>query len=420
MNPVDGILRSSCLLGKNLFICQTTGKTVKGILREKGTWKVKLETAEGHPEYHSLACPWDSTHTLEVKHCGSQATLACKGCGGMWLAIIEKDSRLEYYPKSATADFIEEGEIRILESEQVNFVKDAHVNMMTEKQSQPSLVESLESVRRKIQDRIELGYQLRDQPIYSEDELEKVREKCRKWAESNRVLSSHLSRLFNDLSIVDKCRSFSDHTPPPIMPSMAPTLPELIDKYQKRMTPRITELEGLLEAINLNLKLPENIHLGSSLDPTFTQKIEVFIVHGRDLDTAEVIARTVEKLGIEAIILHEKPDEGRTIIEKLEALAENASFAIVLFTPDDVGTLKDKVDDKGNPRARQNVIFELGYFIGKLGRKRVRIIYKGEVESPSDIDGILYIRMDECGAWRQKLAQEMASAGLPIAISAIL
>ena len=78
---------------------------------------------------------------------------------------------------------------------------------------------------------------------------------------------------------------------------------------------------------------------------------------------------------------------------------------------DDVGTLKDKVDDKGNPRARQNVIFELGYFIGKLGRKRVRIIYKGEVESPSDIDGILYIRMDECGAWRQKTGSRNGKRG---------
>ena len=101
-------------------------------------------------------------------------------------------------------------------------------------------------------------------------------------------------------------------------------------------------------------------------------------------------------------------------------MAKNASFAIVLFTPDDVGALRDQADKRSKPRARQNVIFELGYFIGKLGRERVRSIYKEEVESPSDIDGILYIRMDECGAWRQKLAREMASAGLPIARNAIL
>ena len=88
-------------------------------------WKIKLENAEGHLEYHPLACPWDSAHILEAKHDGNQKTLACKGCGGLWLAIIEKDSRLEYYPKSVTADFTEEGEIPILASEQVNltFIK---------------------------------------------------------------------------------------------------------------------------------------------------------------------------------------------------------------------------------------------------------------------------------------------------------
>ena len=81
MNPIEGILRAGCLLGKDFFICRTTGKTVKGILQQEGIWKVKLETAEGHPEYHPLACPWNGTHELEVKHCGSQENT---GLYGLW------------------------------------------------------------------------------------------------------------------------------------------------------------------------------------------------------------------------------------------------------------------------------------------------------------------------------------------------
>ncbi|MYB95265.1 MAG: hypothetical protein F4039_05000 [Gammaproteobacteria bacterium] len=88
--------------------------------------------------------------------------------------------------------------------------------------------------------------------------------------------------------------------------------------------------------------------------------------------------------------------------------------AINAWLPSERTVEEDRTDDQYNSRARQNVVLELGYFIGKLGRERVCPIYKGEIELPSDLDGVLYIRMDEPGAWRQNLAQEMASAGLPI------
>ena len=120
---------------------------MKGITQERGIWEVKLETVEGHPEYHTLTCPWDRTHALEVNICGSQETLACKGCGGIWLAIVEEDGRLKYLPKAVASDYTEMGEIPILENEQINLVKDTHVDMMTEMQSQPTLIESRESAR---------------------------------------------------------------------------------------------------------------------------------------------------------------------------------------------------------------------------------------------------------------------------------
>jgi len=145
---------------------------------------------------------------------------------------------------------------------------------------------------------------------------------------------------------------------------------------------------------------------------------DVFIVHGRDAEVKETVARFIERLGLKAIILHEIPNIGRTIIEKFEDHS-NVGFAVVLLTPDDLGTSKDKREEL-KPRTRQNVIFELGYFIGKLGRKRVCVLYKENVEIPSDYEGILYVEMDKGGGWKQKLAREMKEVGLKIDLAKLL
>ena len=116
---------------------------------------------------------------------------------------------------------------------------------------------------------------------------------------------------------------------------------------------------------------------------------EVFIIHGRDDGAKQTVARFLETLDLKPAILHERPDGGRTIIEKFEQNAE-VGFAVALLTPDDVGAGKGE-ESSFNPRARQNVIFEFGYFIGKLDRKRVCALVKGHVEKPSDYDGVLYI-----------------------------
>ena len=137
---------------------------------------------------------------------------------------------------------------------------------------------------------------------------------------------------------------------------------------------------------------------------------KVFLVHGHDDSARESTARFLEKMGLEAIILHEQPNAGRTIIEKVERYAEVA-FAVVLLTPDDVG---GTANNSLNPRARQNVILELGYFIGKLGRANVAALVKGDVEKLSDYDGVVYIALDAAGAWKLQLARELKTAGLSI------
>ena len=145
---------------------------------------------------------------------------------------------------------------------------------------------------------------------------------------------------------------------------------------------------------------------------------EVFVVHGTDDGAKETVARFLTKLGLEPVVLHEQPNQGRTIIEKFEEYAQVA-FAVVLLTPDDIGGRHGQSDGL-QPRARQNVILELGFFLGKLGRRGTCALLKEDVEIPSDYDGVLYIPMDDHGAWQMKLVGELKGAGLDVDANRIL
>ena len=134
-----------------------------------------------------------------------------------------------------------------------------------------------------------------------------------------------------------------------------------------------------------------------------------FIVHGRDEGTRESVARFLQKIGIKPVILHELPNKGRTLITKFKEEAAGIGFAVVLMTPDDVG---GKVGEDQRPRARQNVIFELGFFIGALGPERVAPIVVGDVELPSDYEGVVYLPYD--ADWRTRLGRELEAAGYEI------
>lgn len=138
---------------------------------------------------------------------------------------------------------------------------------------------------------------------------------------------------------------------------------------------------------------------------------QVFIVHGHAEAAREKVARFLERCDLEPIILHEQVNQGRTIIEKFEAYSD-VGFAVVLLTPDDmVGDTR---------RARQNVIFEMGYFAGKLGRRHVAALVADGVDIPSDLHGVVYIRLDDAGAWRFGLARELRDAGLPVDAERVL
>jgi predicted nucleotide-binding protein len=144
---------------------------------------------------------------------------------------------------------------------------------------------------------------------------------------------------------------------------------------------------------------------------------KVFLVHGRDNEAKIEVARFLDKIGLEAIILHERANAGRHLLTKFQEEAGDVGFAVILITPDDA------YSGPGEPqrnRPRQNVVFELGFFIGKFGTARVAALVKGEVERPSDFDGVGYITMDQGGGWKLELARELKGARMPFDYASVI
>ena len=143
-------------------------------------------------------------------------------------------------------------------------------------------------------------------------------------------------------------------------------------------------------------------------------KRKVFIVHGRENEAKQEVARFIESIGLQAIILHEQASTGMTIIEKIETYSGDADFALVLYTPCDLGQGVHETKVQAKRRARQNVVFEHGYLMAKLGRENVCALVKGEIETPNDISGVVYVDFDAQGTWKTEVAKELKACGYEI------
>jgi predicted nucleotide-binding protein len=143
-------------------------------------------------------------------------------------------------------------------------------------------------------------------------------------------------------------------------------------------------------------------------------KRKVFIVHGRDNEAKQEAGRFVESLGLDAIILHEQASAGMTIIEKIEHYSNDADFALILYTACDKGRGMHESKFPPKDRARQNVVFEHGYLMAKLGRENISALVKGNIETPNDISGVVYVPMDPAGAWKIAVAKELVACGYQI------
>lgn len=161
--------------------------------------------------------------------------------------------------------------------------------------------------------------------------------------------------------------------------------------------------------------LQEIVNANPEIEDNNINKVKgntVFIIHGHDNELKTEVQLLLTRAGVNNIVLHEQADKGRTIIDKLVEESNNSNYAIALLSPD------DKLEN-GSKRARQNVILEIGYFIGKLGKERVRILKKGDIEIPSDLQGILYENFDINGVWKMKICKELIAVGIYVDIENI-
>lgn len=199
-----------------------------------------------------------------------------------------------------------------------------------------------------------------------------------------------------------------------VMFGNGPSLSEIHQAYRRDIEHAVAKLQALKELFEERVAdaAPQAAQPAASKPQISQDSRRVFVVHGHDDGMKETVARFLQTLDMDPIILHEQPNQGRTVIEKFEKHADVA-YAVVLLTPDDLGH-SIREPEKVAPRARQNVVLEMGYFLASLGRNRLCVLHRGGVEFPSDYAGVVYIAIDEKGAWRLSLARELKSSGIKV------
>jgi predicted nucleotide-binding protein len=271
-------------------------------------------------------------------------------------------------------------------------------------QQPPMLTQTVERATEALADRVRMGNELLSRDVWHGGEMETVRAEFRKWTDYNVRL---LERLFTTEQLA---RQYESEKPGGVFYGDISPVDEF-NYAREALTAEVRFLDSLLNRIDLYGPAepePQTAHSGR---PTGNPS-RVFIVHGRKEGPRESVARLLEKLGIEVIILHEQANRGGTIIEKLER-HKDVHFAVVLLTGDDEGRLKGDPDPPKS-RARQNVILELGYFVGFLGRQHVCALYETGVELPSDWNGVVWVPLDDSDAWKYRLGKELKAAGLAV------
>lgn len=278
-------------------------------------------------------------------------------------------------------------------------------------QEAPVLQVPLTEAQRLIRERIELGKPILMRTIHDLAGLEEARAEYGAWHDFNRDL---LRKIFSNSSISDEYVQWFGG-----VVVMNQTLGERIEDYRGDVKEKINRLESIYGRLPLyDNGVIAPAAAGALDEPEYSRR--VFVIHGHDDNLKTEVARLLERLSFDVVILHEQPNRGRTIIEKFENYSD-VGFAVALLTPDDVGAKMPTGNTPPDlvPRARQNVIFELGFFIGKLSRYRVVALYKPTMDILTDFTGVLYTLVDSHGAWKLELANELKAAGYEVDLGRI-
>lgn len=273
------------------------------------------------------------------------------------------------------------------------------------------LIVPADEASEKLGARIEKGRELRERQIRSDEELETARTDYRKWDDYNTEL---LRQLFNTPELADQYQYIGAGV---FLMGRDVYLQEEIKEFQDDVKRKLTRLESIVDRLEIIPAPPTRVTIPEPR-VTVEQSKRIFVVHGRNLHIREAVARLLSRLAFDPVILHEQPNAGRTLIEKFETYAD-VPYAVVILTGDDVGGLAGDKPQLQH-RARQNVIFELGFFVGKLGRKNVCALYEDGVEIPSDFQGVVFVPLDDGGAWKFRLATEMKGSGLDVDMNEVI
>lgn len=284
--------------------------------------------------------------------------------------------------------------------------------------TKPQIVDALiidkASFKIKLSEIIETGKELLNRSITNIAELEKNQKDYYNWDDYN---SEYLKQVFNNENSQYKKTYDETNRYYGLFGGGNDSPNQKLKGLKDKISNKVTSLERLYEKIDLLKSDIEESLPVVTISKSVNNNTNIFIVHGHNLAVQQSVARTIEKLGLNPIILSEQPNAGNTIIEKFEANSD-VGFAVILLTDDDEGKLKTDIDLKS--RARQNVILELGYFIGRLGRKRVLPLYSEGVELPSDIHGLLFIPIDKADTWKFALVRELKEVGYNVDANSIL
>jgi predicted nucleotide-binding protein len=286
----------------------------------------------------------------------------------------------------------------------------AKKNIKTTSPIEPTyLTKSREQFKAELQERIVLGEELSKRNIQTVQDFEKLKHDYSLWHDYNlELLKQSFNEPYNEYrKSYDQVGSWGGIFLGGGRTSPAQEVKEFNDKFNSK----IDNLKKLVQKADL-LKSVEVEPIIAIKDDQQLNKSQVFIVHGHDDAAKNKTARFIEKLGLKPIILHEQASGSMTVIEKIEAYS-NVGFGIVIYTPCDIGAKKDNNPDLKS-RARQNVVFEHGFLIGKIGRENVCALVKDNLETPNDISGVVYVKMDDEDAWHIKIARELRNSGYEI------